>query len=71
MLRWGDRWLSGDDPPLILTHHGCGMDFAPTVVCNHCRAALKASDMSYQLNYRSKDDGRPRKAGRPLAVAGT
>jgi DNA-binding HxlR family transcriptional regulator len=71
MLRWGDRWLSGDDPPLILTHHDCGADFAPTVVCSHCGGALKASDMSYQLNYRSKDDGRPKKAGRPIVVAET
>lgn len=68
MLRWGDRWLSRDEPPLILTHQACGMDFEPSVVCSHCREPLKASDMSYRLNYRSKDDGRARKAGRPIAI---
>jgi DNA-binding HxlR family transcriptional regulator len=68
MLRWGDRWLSRDEPPLILTHAECGADFAPTVVCDHCRMPLQASDMSYRLNYRPKDDGRPRKAGRPIAA---
>jgi DNA-binding HxlR family transcriptional regulator len=68
MLRWGDRWLSRDEPPLILTHQACGMDFEPTVICSHCRTALKATDMSYQLNYRSKDDGRARKVGRPMII---
>jgi DNA-binding HxlR family transcriptional regulator len=66
MLRWGDRWLSRDEPPLILTHSRCGEDFEPTVICDYCRAPLRASDMSYKLNYRAKDDGRPRKAGRPI-----
>ena len=68
MLRWGDRWLSRDEPPLIVTHNSCGKDFEPTVVCDHCRMPLNANDMSYRLNYRAKDDGRPRKAGRPIAV---
>ena len=67
MLRWGDRWLSRDEPPLILTHRDCGADFEPTVVCDHCRKPLQASDMSYRLNYRPKADGRPAKAGRPIA----
>jgi DNA-binding HxlR family transcriptional regulator len=68
MLRWGDRWLSRDEPPLILTHHDCGRDFQATVICDHCRMPLKASDMSYRLNYRPNDDGRPKKAGRPVAA---
>jgi DNA-binding HxlR family transcriptional regulator len=48
MLRWGDRWLSRDEPPLILTHQTCGKDFVPTVICDHCRVALHAHDMSYR-----------------------
>ena len=70
MLRWGDRWLSRDEPPLILTHYDCGMDFQATVICDHCREPLRASDMSYRLNYRPKDDGRPMKPGRPVTVEG-
>ena len=68
MLRWGDRWLSRDEPPLILTHRDCGSDFNPTVVCDHCHAPLKATDMSYRLNYRPTADGRPIKTGRPIAA---
>jgi DNA-binding HxlR family transcriptional regulator len=67
MLRWGDRWLSRDEPPLILTHQICGRDFVPTVICDHCRGALNAHDMSYRLNYRPREDGRLKKTGRPIA----
>jgi DNA-binding HxlR family transcriptional regulator len=67
MLRWGDRWLSRDEPPLILTHQICGRDFVPTVICDHCRGALNAHDMSYRLNYRPREDARLKKTGRPIA----
>ena len=50
MLRWGDRW-AGLPPPLLLTHSTCGHDFEPVIVCDHCRAPLKANDMSYTFNY--------------------
>ena len=70
MLRWGDRWLSRDEPPLILTHYGCGLDFQATVICDKCRQPLRAKEMSYRLNYRPKEDGRPSKPGRPVAVEG-
>ena len=43
MLHWGDRWLSDGRPPLLLKHHDCGHDFTPTVMCNHCRHAIRAS----------------------------
>ena len=70
MLRWGDRWLSRGKPPLILTHYDCGADFQATVICDHCREPLNAKDMSYRLNYRPKDDGRPSKPGRPATGEG-
>lgn len=51
MLRWGDRWLSGGEPPLILTHVDCGADFEATVICNRCRQPIEAPAMSYRMNY--------------------
>jgi DNA-binding HxlR family transcriptional regulator len=51
MLRWGDRWLSGDEPPLILTHKNCGHDFDPTIVCDQCGKPIEARAMTYQLHY--------------------
>jgi DNA-binding HxlR family transcriptional regulator len=52
MARWGDTWLSGGEPPLILTHTDCGSDFDPIVACDGCREALVATEMRYQMNYR-------------------
>lgn len=52
MLRWGDKW-SSLPTPLLLTHTTCGHDFAPVIVCSHCRSPLKANDMSYRCNYQT------------------
>jgi DNA-binding HxlR family transcriptional regulator len=52
MLRWGDTWLAGGNPPLILTHLDCGKDFEPTVACDQCRDGLDAHGMKYVMNYR-------------------
>lgn len=51
MLAWGDRWLAGGKPPLVLTHLDCGHDFTPVVACSHCREALTAHAMRYRFNY--------------------
>ncbi|MGK5558216.1 winged helix-turn-helix transcriptional regulator [Actinomadura kijaniata] len=46
MSRWGDRWLSGEDGPPVLSHHRpCGHDAAAEVVCSHCRAPLRVEDV--------------------------
>lgn len=48
LMAFGDAWLSGPEgPPLILTHKGCGRDFAPTVVCSACHAPVHAHDVTY------------------------
>jgi DNA-binding HxlR family transcriptional regulator len=52
MLRWGDEWLSGGEPPLILKHLDCGHDFNAVVACDQCREALVANQMRYVMNYR-------------------
>ena len=70
MMRWGDRWLSAGEPPLILTHRDCGADFEPTVICSGCQGELKSADMSYKLNYDFPSDGRPLKPNRPILTQG-
>ena len=52
MLHWGDRWLAGGKPPMILTHTGCRRDFDAVVACDGCRQPLDAHDMKYLMNYR-------------------
>ena len=44
LMRWGDKYLAGDDgPPLVLEHH-CGHRAVPTVVCEACGEPLRARD---------------------------
>ena len=52
MLRWGDRWLAGGEPPLLLKHKTCGADFEPVVACDRCGGAIEAGQMRYRINYR-------------------
>lgn len=51
MGAWGDRWLSGGDRPLILTHLDCGHDFSAVVICDKCKKPIEAHAMRYRLNY--------------------
>lgn len=59
MMSWGDRWLSRNDPPLLLTHHACGKDFTPVVICDRCRQPIDPHAMRYQINYDPRDYGTP------------
>jgi DNA-binding HxlR family transcriptional regulator len=51
MMRWGDRWLSDGKPPLTLRHRLCNSDFAPLVVCSHCKQPIMANETDYELSY--------------------
>ncbi len=51
MMRWGDKWLSAGQPPLLLTHTKCQHDFHAQVVCSACRQELFAGEMGYRLRY--------------------
>ncbi len=55
MMRWGDRWLSDGKPPLRLRHRTCGSDFAPLVVCSHCKTEIRANETDYELRYEMPD----------------
>lgn len=68
MLAWGDRWLSRGGPPIILTHHDCGNDFTPTVICNHCMTPIEAHAMRYRMNYQPRDFGAPEISDRAAAI---
>lgn len=46
MMRWGDRWLAGDEgPPVVLRHTGCGHDTTAEVVCSHCGEPLSLPEV--------------------------
>lgn len=68
MAAWGDRWLSGGDPPLVLTHLDCGHDFSAVVVCDKCRKPIEAPDMRYRLNYDPARYGAPQASDRMVEI---
>ncbi|TDC80080.1 helix-turn-helix domain-containing protein [Actinomadura sp. 7K507] len=35
LMRWGDRHLHADDPP-VRWEHSCGETVSPMVICRHC-----------------------------------
>ena len=44
LMRWGDKYLAGQDgPPLVLRHH-CGHRLTAEVVCQACGEPLHARD---------------------------
>jgi DNA-binding HxlR family transcriptional regulator len=46
MMRWGDRWLAGDEgPPLVLHHTACDHDTHAAVVCSHCGEPLELREI--------------------------
>jgi DNA-binding HxlR family transcriptional regulator len=50
LMRWGDKWASGDDgPPVVLTHKACGHEGVPVLTCAACGEETTARDMSYRV----------------------
>jgi DNA-binding HxlR family transcriptional regulator len=49
LVRWGDRWMAGDDgPPVVLIHRACGHTVMPQLACPHCARPVTARDMRAQ-----------------------
>ena len=57
ILAWGDRWLAGGEPPMILTHVRCGRDFTAQVICGACGKPIVAWEMAYERSYDITEDG--------------
>jgi DNA-binding HxlR family transcriptional regulator len=69
MMAWGDRWMTRGGPPIVLTHHDCGKDFTPAVICDRCRVPIEAHAMRYRMNYDPRDYGAPEESDRAAATA--
>jgi DNA-binding HxlR family transcriptional regulator len=47
-MRWGDRWLAGEEgPPLALHHTLCGNKLEPVMTCSACGKPVIARDVRY------------------------
>jgi DNA-binding HxlR family transcriptional regulator len=50
MVRWGDRWLAGDQgPPVVLHHRPCDHDLEAEVVCSQCGEPVRMHDVTSRL----------------------
>ena len=50
LLRWGDRWMAGDDgAPLVLIHENCDHEADPALTCAHCGETLEPEAVRAKL----------------------
>lgn len=45
MMSWGDKWLSGGKPPLLVKHGACGHSLKTQVVCSACGEPVNFEDL--------------------------
>src|SRR5215467_10062611 len=43
LMRWGDKYLAGQDGPPLVLEHSCGHQLVPELVCQACGGPLQAS----------------------------
>lgn len=51
VMRWGDKWVSHDKPPLLLRHKLCQHDFHAVVACSECLQEIDPREVQYRMNY--------------------
>jgi DNA-binding HxlR family transcriptional regulator len=82
LMLWGDRWRSGAEKPLELFDRHSGARLDPVIACQHCRMAIKATEIEIAPKNGPRPSSRPftgvlRRAGggasytrgRPCSVA--
>ena len=42
LMRWGDKYLAGDDGPPLVLEHTCGHQLVAQLVCEACREPVQA-----------------------------
>src|SRR5438067_531468 len=40
LMRWGDRYLAGEDGPPVILEHACGHPVTPQLICDSCGEPL-------------------------------
>jgi DNA-binding HxlR family transcriptional regulator len=44
LMRWGDKYLAGEDGPPLVLHHHCGHQVTAQVICQACGEPLRPRD---------------------------
>src|SRR5262249_46450337 len=58
MLTWGDRWLTGGDPPITLSHKACGHRLRAILTCSNCPSPITRADLAVTSNDSTDTAGR-------------
>lgn len=45
MMRWGDRWCSDGERPVVLNHSACGTEVSLAVSCPNCGVEVPATEI--------------------------
>ena len=48
LMKWGDRHLAPDGPPVRMVHTGCGGELDERLHCDRCGAELGPNDVEPQ-----------------------
>jgi DNA-binding HxlR family transcriptional regulator len=64
LMKWGDRHLYPEGPPVVLAHKGCGGIVDDRRMCDRCGAPLEPSDVEPKLG-----PGAPAPQNAPAAAA--
>jgi DNA-binding HxlR family transcriptional regulator len=61
LMKWGDRYLYPDGPPVVMEHRGCGGEVDDRRICTRCGVPLEARDVKPRLGPGSAPDAAERR----------
>src|SRR3954469_18453658 len=61
LMKWGDRHLYPDGPPVVIEHRDCGGQVDDRRICTRCGAPLEARDVRPRPGPGSAPDARQRR----------
>jgi len=65
LMRWGDRWLSPDGPPMVMLHKECGEPVEWGATCEQCGIVVGPRDVRVVKGPGWRDDVTPATATPP------
>ncbi len=45
LMKWGDNWYAGDEPPTVLVHDRCGTALDQHILCPACEEQVPTRDI--------------------------
>jgi hypothetical protein len=60
LMKWGDRHVYPDGPPVVPVHRGCGGEVDAHRICKKCGCPLEARDVEARLGPGARPDAAER-----------